>query len=155
MQFKRSLIVLVLLAATLGAAAKQPRTKTVIRTWQMPDYSAVADTIQFADTVMLNYQDVDVQQNYSLSSTTNGNVLVSPIESRVINHRLRTIDDPFAWSFAPYVTTPQQQRFFNTTTPYSTVAYKKGFISGHEENDIDFLFTGNINRRLNEKLREN
>lgn len=138
-----------LLAATLGAAAKQPRTKTVIRTWQMPDYSAVADTIQFADTVMLNYQDVDVQQAYSLSSTTNGNVLVSPIESRVINHRLRTIDDPFAWSFAPYVTTPQQQRFFNTTTPYSTVAYKKGFVGGHEENDIDFLFTGNINRRLN------
>ena len=138
-----------LLAATLVAAAKQPRTKTVIRTWQMPDYSAVADTIQFADTVMLNYQDVDVQQDYSLSSTTNGNVLVSPIESRVINHRLRTIDDPFAWSFAPYVTTPQQQRFFNTTTPYSTVAYKKGFVGGHEENDIDFLFTGNINRRLN------
>ena len=138
-----------LLAATLWAAAKQPRTKTVIRTWQMPDYSAVADTIQFADTVMLNYQDVDVQQDYSLSSTTNGNVLVSPIESRVINHRLRTIDDPFAWSFAPYVTTPQQQRFFNTTTPYSTVAYKKGFVGGHEENDIDFLFTGNINRRLN------
>ena len=52
-----------LLAATLVAAAKQPRTKTVIRTWQMPGYSAVADTIAFMDTLMLNYQDVDVQNN--------------------------------------------------------------------------------------------
>ena len=45
--------------------------------------------------------------------------------------------------------TPQQQRFFNTRLPFSTVAYKKGFVTGHEENDIDFLFTGNINPRLN------
>ena len=115
----------------------------------MPSLSAVADTILFTDTATLNFHDVDVQQNYSLSSVTNGNVLVSPIESRVINHRLKTIDDPFAWSLTPYVVTPQQQRYFNSTTPYSTVAYKKGFVTGHEENDIDFLFTGNINRRLN------
>ena len=138
-----------LLAATLVAAAQRPRTKTVIHTWQMPGYTAVADTIPFQDTVTLNYHDIDVQQAYSLSSATNGNVLVSPIESRVVNHRLKTIDDPFAWSLTPYVVTPQQQRFFNTTTPFSTVAYKKGFITGHEENDVDFLFTGNINRRLN------
>ena len=115
----------------------------------MPTYSAIADTIVFNDTAMLNYHDVDVQQLYSLSSTMNGNILVSPIESRVINHRLQTIEDPFARSLQPYVVTPQQQRYFNSTTPFSTVAYKKGFTSGHEENDIDFLFTGNINRRLN------
>ncbi len=115
----------------------------------MPGYSAVADTIPFADTVMLNYHDVDVQQLYSLSSAMNGNVLVSPIESRIVNDRLKTIDDPFAWSLTPYVVTPQQQRFFNSTTPFSTIAYKKGFVTKHEENDLDFLFTGNINRKLN------
>lgn len=131
------------------AAAKPLRTQTAVRTWQMPGYSAIADTIAFTDTAMLNYHDVDVQQLYSLSSTTNGNVLVSPIESRVVSHRLKTIEDPFAWSLTPYVVTPQQQRFFNTTTPYSSVAYKKGFVTGHEENDIDFLFTGNISKRLN------
>ena len=146
---KRVGIVLVLLAATLVAAAKPPRIKTVMRTWQMPNYSAIADTIAFTDTATLNYHDVDVQQLYSLSSATNGNVLVSPIESRIVQDRLKTIDDPFAWCFTPYVVTPQQQRYFNTTTPYSTVAYKKGFVSGHEENDIDFVFTGNINKRLN------
>lgn len=146
---RRLFIVLVLLAATLVAAAKPLRTKTVVRTWQMPGYTAIADTIEFKDTTVLNYHDVDVQQLYSISSATNGNVLVSPIESRVVQDRLKTIDDPFAWSLTPYVVTPQQQRFFNTTTPYSTVAYKKGFVSGHEENDIDFLFTGNIGKRLN------
>ncbi len=146
---KRIGIVLVLLAATLVAAAKPLRTKTVVRTWQMPGYTAVADTIDFKDTTVLNYHDVDVQQLYSISSATNGNVLVSPIESRVVQDRKKTIDDPFAWSLTPYVVTPQQQRFFNTTTPYSTVAYKKGFVTGHEENDIDFLFTGNIGKRLN------
>ena len=146
---RRLFIVLVLLAATLVAAAKSLRTKTVVRTWQMPGYTAVADTIEFKDTTVLNYHDVDVQQLYSISSVTNGNVLVSPIESRVVQDRLKTIDDPFAWSLTPYVVTPQQQRFFNTTTPFSTVAYKKGFVSGHEENDIDFLFTGNIGKRLN------
>ena len=146
---KSKKIVLVMLEATIMAAAKPPRVQTVVRTWQMPGYSAVADTTVFMDTLMLNYHDVDIQQNYSISSATNGNVLVSPIESRVVNHRLYTIDDPFSRSFAPYVTTPQQQRYFNTTTPFSTVAYKKGFVTGHEENDIDFLFTGNINRKLN------
>ena len=115
----------------------------------MPGYTAVADTIPFTDNVMLNYHDVDVQQLYSLSSAMNGNVLVSPIESRVVNDRLKTIEDPFAWSLTPYVVTPQQQRFFNSTTPFSTIAYKKGFVNKHEENDIDFLFTGNINRNLN------
>jgi len=139
----------VLLAATLVAAAKPPRIRTVVRTWQMPGLTAVADSIPFQDTAMLNYHDVDVQHAYALSSTTNGNALVSPIQSRVINDRVRTIDDPFAWSLTPYVVTPQQQRYFNSTTPYSTVAYKKGFLNGHEENDIDFLFTGNIGRRLN------
>ena len=146
---KRLTIVLVLLAATLVAAAKPPRIKTVVRTWQMPSYSAVADTIPFLDTTMLNYHDIDIQQKYSLSSAFNGNILVSPIESRVVQDRLTTIDDPFAVSLTPYVVTPQQQRYFNTTTPYSSIAYKKGFVTGHEENDLSFLFTGNLGRETN------
>ena len=115
----------------------------------MPSFSAVADTIAFTDTATLNFVDVDVQQNYSLSNAMNGNVLVSHIESRVVRDRLKTIDDPFAWSLTPYVVTPQQQRYFNTTTPYSTVSYKRGFVIGHEEHDLDFLFTGNIGRKTN------
>ena len=135
-----------LLAATLVAAAKPPRTRTVVRTWKMPNYSAIADTIPFKDTTMLNYLDIDIQHRYSTNSAMNGNVLVSPIESRIVQERLEMIDDPFAWSLAPYVVTAQQQRFFNTTTPYSAIAYKRGFSS---ESDISVLFTGNIGKRTN------
>lgn len=138
-----------LLAATLVAAAKPPRIKTVTRTWRMPYLSAVADSIPFTDTLMLNYYDLDIQTRYSTSSAMNGNILVSPIESRIIRERTYTIDDPFAYGFQPYVVTPQQQRFFNTTTPYSSIAYKRGFVSGHGENDLSFLFTGNLNKRFN------
>ena len=138
-----------LLAATLVAAAKPPRVSTKVKTWHMPGYSAVADTTVFMDTLMLNYHDIDVQNDFSISNATNGNILMSPLESRVINNRIKTIDDPFAWSLTPYVVTPQQQRYFNTTRPFSTVAYKKGFVTGHEENDIDFLFTGNLSKALN------
>ena len=98
----------------------------------MPGLSAVADTIVFNDTAMLNYYDIDIQQRYSMSSAMNGNILVSPIESRIIQDRVLTIDDPLAWAWMPYVVTPQQQRYFNTTTPYSSIAYKKGFTNGHE-----------------------
>ena len=138
-----------LLAATLVAAAKPPRVTTQVKTWSMPGWTAVADTLTFMDTLMLNYHDVDVQNNWSISNAMNGNILVSPLQSRVINNRIKNVDDPFAWSLAPYVVSPQQQRFFNTTTPFSTVAYKKGFVTGHEENDIDFLFTGNLSKALN------
>ena len=149
MQFRRVGIVLVLLAATLVAAAKPPRVATQVKTWNMPGLSAVADTTVFMDTLMLNYFDVDVQNNWSISNAMNGNILVSPLQSRVINDRKKNVDDPFAWGLAPYVVSPQQQRYFNTTTPFSTVAYKKGFVTGHEENDIDFLFTGNLSKALN------
>ena len=91
-----------LLAATQGVVAVQPRVRTQVKTWHMPSLSAVADTIVFNDTAMLNYHDIDVQQRYSLSSTTNGNVLVSPIESRIVQDRKHTIDDPFAWSMTLY-----------------------------------------------------
>lgn len=147
--YRRLGVIVVCLAVVVMAAAQLPRIPTRIKTWQMPSLSAVADTIVFNDTAMLNYHDIDLQQRYSISSTTNGNVLVSPIMSRIVQDRLSTIDDPLAACWSPYVVTPQQQRYFNTTTPYSSVAYKKGFVNGHEENDIHFLFTGNIGKRIN------
>ena len=124
--YRRWKIICLLLAATCMVVAQQKRIPTRVKTWRMPSFSAIADTIAFTDTAMLNYHDIDLQQRYSMSSTTNGNVLVSPIASRIVQDRLYTIDDPFAWCWSPYVVTPQQQRYFNTTTPFSSVAYKKG-----------------------------
>ena len=98
---------------------------------------------------MLNYPMRDVENNYSLSSAFNGNCLVSPLQARIYFDRLETVDDIFSTAYQPYVYSPSDVRFFNTTTPYSEIAYKKGFTTYREENEINLLLTGNINRRLN------
>lgn len=133
----------------MGFAAKEKAVKTVIRTWQLPAPTAIADTVQFTDTAYLNYPMRSLQNDYSISSAYNGNCLVSPIQSRVYFDRLSKIDDIFAAAYQPYIYTPQDVRFFNTTTPYSSIAYNKGFTTMREENEIYFLFTGNLNKRIN------
>lgn len=149
MQKVKLLLILLFGAATAFAAPKTKVVKTVLRSWQLPSATGIADTIPFQDTLMLNYPMRDVENNYSLSSAYNGNCLVSPLEARVYFDRLETVDDVFAKAYQPYVYTPRTIRFFNTTTPYSEIAYKKGFTTYREENEINFLFTGNINRRFN------
>lgn len=59
------------------------------------------------------------------------------------------MDFIFADSYTPYIITPQQVKFYHTTTPYSTIAYKKGFVTNLDQNDISFSFTGNVSRRTN------
>lgn len=149
MQKVRLIVILLLCAAALAAAPKGKVVKTEIRSWQLPSPTAIADTVAFRDTLMLNYPMHDVQNDYSVSSAFNGNCLVSPIQSRIYFDRLHKVDDLFGTAYQPYVYTPQDVRYFNTTTAYSEIAYKKGFVTYREKNEINFLFTGNINRRLN------
>ncbi len=146
---KISVVVGLLLVALTATAAKQKAVKTVIRSWQLPSPTAIADTIHFADTAWLNYPMRGVQNDYSLSSAYNGNCLVSPLQSRIYFSRQEKIDDIFAAAYQPYIYTPQDVRYFNTTTPYSSIAYNKGFTTYREENEIYFLFTGNLNKRFN------
>ena len=138
-----------------AAAPKNKVVKTVLRSWQLPSATGIADTIAFKDTLMLNYPMRDVENNYSLSSAFNGNCLVSPLQARIYFDRLETVDDLFATAYQPYVYSPADVRFFNTTTPYSEIAYKKGFTTYREENEINLLLTGNINRRLNLGMQMN
>lgn len=133
----------------VGCGGKQKAVKTVVRSWQLPSPTAIADTVCFADTAWLNYPMRGVQNDYSLSSAYNGNCLVSPLQSRIYFSRQEKIDDIFATAYQPYIYTPQDVRYFNTTTPYSSIAYNKGFTTYREENEIYFLFTGNLNKHLN------
>jgi hypothetical protein len=86
--------------------------------------------------------------DYSISNITNSNI-VSPVQSRVYFDRQKNVDFLFADPYAPYIITPQQVKYYHTTTPYSTVAYKKGFVTDLAQNDISFSFTGNVSRRTN------
>ena len=65
------------------------------------------------------------------------------------SYRQKTVDFLFADAYTPYIITPQQVKYYHTTTPYSTIAYKKGFVTNLDQNDISFSFTGNVSRRTN------
>ncbi len=134
-------------------AAKEKAVKTIIKSWQLPSPIYQADTVP-VDTSFLNLPMRDYNNDYSISNSWNGN-MISPIQSRIYFRRLHTIDDIFAQQYQPYILNSSNIRFYNTTVPYSKVAYKRGFTKNQEENEINFFFTGNLNRRINLGLELN
>lgn len=154
---RRTLLILSMLlclsAIAWAAPKKSKGTKYIIRAWTLPAYTLRADTQQL-DTSYLNLPMRNMQDDYSMSYAWNGN-LVSPIQSRLYFDRQEKIDDIFGSQYQPYILTPQDVRFYNTTIPYSKIGYQHGFTSYHEEHDLSFMFTGNINKRLNLGLQLN
>lgn len=134
-------------ADTKGSSKKEKRVATKIKTWHLADDYSVADTLQ-ADTSYINLPMRELPRTYSIANSYNGN-FVSPIESKIYFDRKPKLNFLFAQSYIPYLITSRDVQFYNTTTPYSRVEYKRGFTTYREEHDIDFFFTGNIGRRLN------
>ena len=133
---------------TVGITANEKNVPTVIKAWQLDPWTGVADTLSGIDSSYLHLPMRDVLNDYSISNTTNSN-LISPVQSRIYFSRQRTTDFLFANAYTPYIITPQQVKFYHTTTPYSTIAYKKGFVTNLGQSDISFSFTGNVTRRVN------
>ena len=137
---------------TLGSAmtmlAADEKVPTHIRAWQLDKWTGVADTLAGVDTTYMDHPMRSQLNDYSISNITNSNI-VSPVQSRVYFDRQKNVDFLFADPYAPYILTPQQVKYYHTTTPYSTVAYKKGFVTDLAQNDISFSFTGNVSRRTN------
>ena len=121
---------------------------TIIRAWQLDQWTGVADTLAGIDSSYMHFPMRDRLNDYSISNITNSN-LVSPTLSRIYFARQKTVDFLFAEAYTPYIITPQQVKYYHTTTPYSTIAYKKGFVRNLDQNDISFSFTGNVSRRTN------
>ena len=133
---------------TVGVTASEKAVPTVIKAWNLDQWTGVADTLQGIDSSYMHLPMRDVLNDYSISNTGNSN-LISPVQSRVYFARKKPTDFIFADAYAPYIITPQQVKFYHTTTPYSTIAYKKGFVTNLGQNDISFSFTGNVSRRTN------
>ena len=133
-----------------GIASSHAEEKAVpiIRAWQLDKWSGVADTLATIDSSYMHFPMRDKLNDYSISNIGNSN-LISPIQSRIYFDRTKTVDFLFADAYTPYIITPQQVKYYHTTTPYSTIAYKKGFVTNLDQNDISFSFTGNVNRRTN------
>lgn len=128
--------------------AAEKAVPTIIRTWQLDTWTGVADTLAGIDSSYINYPMRDRLKDYSISNVSNSN-LVSPSQSRIYFARQKNIDFIFADAYTPYIITPQQVKYYHTTTPYSTIAYKKGFVTNLDQNEINFSFTGNVSRRTN------
>ena len=128
--------------------AAEKTVPTIMRAWQLDLWTGIADTVPTVDTSYMHLPMRDVLNNYSISNNSNSN-LISPTQSRIYFDRQRKADFIFADAYTPYILTPQDVKFYHTTTPYSSVGYKKGFVTNLDQNDISFMFTGNVSRRTN------
>ena len=128
--------------------AAEKAVPTIIRAWKLDAWTGVADTLASIDSSYIDYPMRDRLNDYSISNISNSN-LISPSQSRIYFARQKTTDFIFADAYTPYIITPQQVKYYHTTTPYSTIAYKKGFVTNLDQNDISFSFTGNVTRRTN------
>ncbi len=139
----------------------------------MPNEYGIADTIS-VDTLPQNLPMRNVLNDNSISWAHNGN-LISPTQSKVYfdrsgngllsssgtgsddwvsgfrptNSIRKKADFLFASAYEPYFFTSKDVAFHRTTIAYSDIAYKKSFTTYHEENDLSFSFTGNVNKRTN------
>lgn len=144
----RIIVGILILCSTIAMQAAEKAVPTVIRAWQLDAWTGVADTLASIDSSYIDYPMRDRLNDYSISNITNAN-LISPSQSRIYFARQKTTDFIFADAYTPYIITPQQVKYYHTTTPYSTIAYKKGFVTNLDQNDISFSFTGNVTRRTN------
>ena len=150
---KIGVIVCVLMIFIGSLGAKKPTVKSDIRTWQLPSPTYLADTVP-VDTGYLNLPLREPVFQHSISNVWNGS-LVSPVQSRLYFTRPDVVDDIFGKQYTPYLITPSNVRFYHTNLPFSNIAYKKGFTTYHEENEINFLFAGNVTKRVNLGLQLN
>lgn len=141
-------ICIIILCNTNTMRAADEAVVTKMRAWQLDAWTGIADTLPTVDTSYMHLPMRDVLNDYSISNITNSN-LISPTQSRIYFDRDKKVDFLFADAYTPYIISPKDVKFYHTTTPYSSVGYKKGFVSQLDQNDISFMFTGNVTRRTN------
>ena len=75
--------------------------------------------------------------------------LGSPIQPKLFFDRPQQHEFIFADAYYPYFKQIESATFFNTTTPFSSLYYLTGGTNYYEDEQIRFLFTANLNKKLN------
>lgn len=127
--------------------AQVPPNYRFVKTWKLSDRFAVADSIP-VDTVHLNYQISNPIDRFSIANSFNGN-LGSPIQSKLYFDRPSNTDFIFSNAYYPYMMNVNNATFYNTKTPFSYIDYNTGGTTFRAEDHIKFLFTANVNKKLN------
>lgn len=144
---KKEFGIALLMCCVCLVQAQQPKAVRRIKTWHLSERLAIADTIA-PDTSYINYPMHNAVNRNSIANSYNGNLL-SPIESKIYFDRYTKTDFLFANAYNPYILTPTDVTFYNTTVPYSNITYRSGGTNYREEDNINFRFTGNANKRTN------
>jgi len=102
------------------------------------------------DTVPLHFQNITFpEKSNTVGSQYLGN-LGSPFQSKIYLDRTEKTPFIFGRVYENWLTSPEEQFFYNTTTPYTNLRYLTTF--GNEtsqEENFKFLFTVNVNKYLN------
>ncbi len=107
-------------------------------------------TITEMDTIPLHFQNITFPEK---SSTVGSQYLAnigSPFQSKIVMDRTEKTPFLFGKVYENWLTAPEDQLFYNTTTPYTNLRYLTTF--GNEtstEENFKFLFTVNVNKYLN------
>ena len=144
---KKIVFYLIFILIDIAAFAQVPPNYRFVKTWHISDRFAVVDSIP-VDTVHLNYQISNPIDRFSIANSFNGN-LGSPIQSKLYFDRPANSDFIFSNAYFPYMMNANSATFYNTKTPYSNLDYNTGGTTFRSEDHIKFLFTANVNKRLN------
>jgi hypothetical protein len=144
---KKIVFCLLFLSIVVTAIAQVPPNYRYVKTWHVSDRLAMADSIP-VDTIHLNYQISNPIDRFSIANSFNGN-LGSPIQSKLYFDRPDNTDFIFSNDYFPYMMNIKSATFYNTKTPFSYLDYNTGGTTFRDEDHIKFLFTANVNKRLN------
>lgn len=139
--------ILFILSVLVVLLPMEVRSEHYVKTWQISDNFGTVDTVS-VDTAHLNFQLNNVVDRYSILNSYNAN-LGSPIQSKIFEERKYTPVFSLAEPYLPYMNTIENNKFYNTKSPFSNIYYLSGGSNYHEEEQISFLFTANANKDLN------
>ncbi|MDP4239636.1 MAG: putative porin [Bacteroidota bacterium] len=144
---KKIVLSLLFLLILVAVFAQVPPNYRFVKTWHVSDRFGTVDSIP-VDTVHLNYQISNPIDRFSIANSFNGN-LGSPIQSKLYFDRPANTDFIFSNAYYPYLTNLNSTIFYNTKTPFSYIDYNTGGTTYRAEDHVKFLFTGNVNKKLN------
>jgi len=120
-----------------------------IQSWKVDEFLGEKKAINY-DTATLNFQNQTFpERNNTIASENLGNI-GSPFISKVFMDRTQKTPFLFMNSYDNWITSPNEQVYLNTTTPYTNLKYLT--TSGNDvsqEEDFKFLFSVNANKYLN------
>lgn len=146
--FRHFWVLMTLLSVCQVVTARiKPNIPRIVKTWQLRDITAEVDTVVF-DTLYLNYFLKNPIDQYSIANAYNATWL-SAVQPKIYFDRVRKNDFLFADNYSPFFITPQDVRYYNTRLPYSNITYKTGGVTYRKEDNVSFIFTGNLNKRVN------